>query len=192
MPSPISTPVETVTVTPTLPSTVESASPAASTTEPPAWPWWLLGAVLIAVAVGIALMLAARRRRNSWNAQLLSAIGEITWLARQLIPQLQQSGSREQLAGAWQVTRDRVSKLEDTMSGLQSTAPNEQEVGRVRDLRDAVRDARTRIDLATEMTGPSIDTTTTSFELGEARATLETALANSEPGRRSADGDSGR
>ena len=187
----VSTPVETVTVTPTPPSTtsVASAQPTSTTTESSAWPWWLLGAALVAVAVAVALLLAARRRRSSWDTQLIAAVGEMVWFARQLIPQLQRDGSRDQVAGAWQVTRDRVSTLEDTLTGLQSTAPNEQEAARARDLRDAVRDARTRIDAAAETTGPPVDITTTRYELGEARATLETALANSEPGHPPVDGD---
>jgi len=56
-------------------------------------------------------------------------------------------------------------------------------------LRDAVREARTRIDAAAESTGPPADITATRSELGEARATLETALTNSEPGLRTDDGD---
>ena len=160
-----------------------SAEPTTTATETSAWPWWLLGAALIAIAVAIALLLAARRRRNFWNAQLMAAIGEIVWFARQLIPQLERDGTRDQLAGAWQVTRDRVTALEDTLTGLQSTAPNEQEVPRARDLRDAVREARTRIDAAAETTGPPVDIATTRYELGEAQATLETALVHSEPGQ---------
>jgi len=148
-----------------------------------------LVAALIAVAVAVPLLLAARRRRSSWNTQLTAATGEIVWFAGQLIPQLQQDGSRDQVAGAWQVTRDRVTTLEDTLTGLQSTAPNEQEAARSRDLRDAVRDARTRIDAAAETTGPPVDITMTRYALGAARATLETALANSEPGHPPVDGD---
>jgi hypothetical protein len=191
-PTPVSTPVETVTLTPTRPSTTTSmvsAQPTSTTTESSAWPWWLLAAALIAVAVAVPLLLAARRRRKSWKALLMAATGEIVWFARQLIPQLQRDGSRDQIAGGWQVTRDRVSMLEDTLTGLQSTGPNEQQADRARDLRNAVRDARTRIDAAAEITGPPVDITTTRYELGLARATLETALANSEPGHRPVDGD---
>jgi len=190
--TPVATSVETVTVTPTPPSATTSivaAQPTSPTTESSAWPWWLLVAALIAVAVAVPLLLAARRRRSSWNTQLTAATGEIVWFAGQLIPQLQQDGSRDQVAGAWQVTRDRVTTLEDTLTGLQSAAPDEQEAARARDLRDAVRDARTRIDAAAETTGPPVDITTTRYELGAARATLETALANSEPGHPPVDDD---
>jgi hypothetical protein len=190
--TPASTPVETVTVTPTPPAattSMVSAQPTSTTTESSTWPWWLLGAALIAVAVAIPLLLAGRRRRNSWNARLTAATGEIVWFARQLIPQLHRNGSRDQVAGAWQVTRDRVSTLEDTLTGLQSTASNDQQAARARDLRDAVREARRRIDGAAETTGPPVDITTTRYELGEARATLETVLANSGPGQRPVDGD---
>ena len=185
--TPFSAPAETVTLTPT--TSMASAQPTSTTTGPPAWPWWLLGAALIAVAIAVPLLLAARRRRNSWTAQLMTATGEIVWYARQLIPQLQEAGSRDQLAGAWQVTRDRVSALEDTLTGLQSTASDEPEAARARGLRDAVRDARTRIDAAADTARPPVDTATTRYALGEVRATLETALANSEPGHNPVDDD---
>jgi hypothetical protein len=48
---------------------------------------------------------------------------------------------------------------------------------------------RTRIDAAAETTGPPVDITMTRYELGAARATLETALANSEPAHPPVDGD---
>ena len=166
-----------------------AAEPTPTSNESSTWPWWLIGAALIALAVAIPLLLAARRRRNSWNAQLTAATGEIVWFARQLIPQLQADESRDQVAGAWQVTQAQVSRLEDTLTGLQSTAPNEQEAGRARGLRDAVREARTRIDAAVDTLAPPVDITTTRYELGEARATLETALANSEPGHQPVEGD---
>jgi hypothetical protein len=58
-----------------------------------------------------------------------------------------------------------------------------------RALRDAVREARTRIDAAAEPTAPPVDITTTRYEPGEARAALDTALVDSEPGHQSVDGD---
>ena len=52
-----------------------------------------------------------------------------------------------------------------------------------------MREARTRIDAAADTNGPPVDITTIRYELGEARTTLETALANSEPGSQSAEDD---
>ena len=145
-----------------------------------------IGAVLLGVAVTVAILLAARRRRSSWSARLAAATTEITWFARQLIPQLERQESHEQVHGAWQVTQGRVSTLEDALTGLETTAPDDREAARSRGLRDAVRAARERIDAmvhGSEAAWPPTDITTTRNELGAARATLESALIRSEPGR---------
>ena len=158
--TPVSTPVETVTVIPTPQSAATSivaAQPTSPTTESSAWPWWLLVAALIAVAVAVPLLLAARRRRSSWNTQLTAATGEIVWFAGQLIPQLQRDGSRDQVAGAWQVTR-------------------------ARHLRDAVRDARTRIRRGRRNNRAARRHHDDRYALGAARAPLETALADQRTG----------
>ncbi len=117
-----------MTVSPTPPSettSVGAAQPTSTTTGSPTWPWWLLGALAVAIAIAFALVLASRRRGKSWSSQVLTATGEVVWFARQLIPQLQRDETRDQVAGPWQVTRARVSLLEDTLTGLESTAPKE-------------------------------------------------------------------
>ena len=79
-----------------------------------------------------------------------------------------------------------MSTLEDALTGLQTTAPDDREATRARGLRDAVRAARERIDAVVhtgESTWPPADITTTRNELGVARGTLESALIRSEPGR---------
>ena len=157
-----------------------------TTTGAPAWPWWLLGAVLLGVAVTVPLVLVARRRRSAWSGNFAAAINEITWFARELIPQLLRQESHPQVTAAWQVTQGRVSLLEDTLTRLQTTAPNDREAARAGELRDAVRAARTATDgvvHTAELTWPLTESAATRNELGAAKAALESALARSEPGR---------
>ena len=104
--------------------------------------WWLVAGLVLALAAGILLWSRARRR-GAGRAELAAAEGEVSWLARELLPDLRDTGSREQVAGGWAVSSDRVVALEDRLTRLEATAKDEQVRGRARQLRDAVRSART-------------------------------------------------
>ena len=136
-----------------------AAAPAPSETSPPsaagstaessdatAWWWWLLAAVLVAVAVAVPLLLRARRRR-AWQADLVSAEGEVAWFARSLVPDLRRAASLDQAAGGWAVGSSRVSALEDHLTALEATAADDASRGRARTLRDAVRASRNRLSV---------------------------------------------
>ena len=139
--------------------TAESASPDASegvADAPaedegvPSWVWWLLALLVVGAAVGIPLVVRARRR-GAWRQELASAESELTWFARVLLPELRQVGSLEQLAGGWAVGKTRVAAAEDRLTALESTAPDAPGRERARSLRDAVRLARGRLQ---QLTGP--------------------------------------
>ena len=55
------------------------------------------------------------RRRD-----LAEAEGELAWFARELLPELRQVGSREQVAGGWTVGQTRVAAAEDRLTVLES------------------------------------------------------------------------
>ncbi len=100
-----------------------------------------------AVLAGLAGFLAVRaRRRSAWDAEAASAETEVTWLARELLPQLQQAGTPDALAGGWQVSAARVGAVEDRLTGLEAAAPDETRGARARALRDAVRGARADVE----------------------------------------------
>lgn len=135
------TPTETATPTPTT-----SAAPAATDVDDgglPAWLWWLLAILLAGLA---AYLIVMARRRSAWDAEEADAEVEVGWLARELLPQLQQAGTPDALAGGWQVSAARVSAVEDRLTGLESSAPDQTRTARARDLRDAVRAARTDVE----------------------------------------------
>ena len=135
------TPTETPTPTPTA-----AAAPAATDTAEgglPSWLWWLLAVVLTGL---VAYLILRARRRSAWDAEAADAELEVGWLARELLPQLQQAGTTQALAGGWQVSSARAGALEDRLTGLQSSAPDEPRATRARDLRDAVRAARADIE----------------------------------------------
>jgi len=111
----------------------------------PAWAWWVL-ALLVAGALAIPVLLRARRRR-AWREERVACEAEVAWLARTLIPELRETGSREALAGGWSVGGSaRVAAVEDRLTVLESTARDEADRARALELRDAVRSARTRLD----------------------------------------------
>ncbi len=161
-PEPSDSPVASETPTPTEAETSEAApsteeTPSETTDETaegdadedsedvPAWVWWLLGALAVALAVGIPLLVRSRRSK-AWSADLAGAEQEVAWLARELLPSLQRTGSREQAAGGWAVSSARVLALDDRLTSLEATAPGESGRARARTLRDAVRVARGRMD----------------------------------------------
>ena len=147
---PTQEPTETETPSPTpSPSATDVAAPAAEDDEGgiPAWVWWLLVAAALAAAVFFILR---SRRRAAWDEDLTAAEAEVTWLARDLLPQLRATGTREAAAGAWAVSTERVQAVEDRLTWLEATAPTEPRRLRAEALRDAVRDAHVRGNALTQ------------------------------------------
>ena len=107
--------------------------------------WWVAGLALLGAALA-AILLPRARRRSTWDTDLAAQQDEVTWFARELVPALQQAGSPDAVAGGWQVAAARVTRAEDKLTGLESTAPDEARGSRARSLRDAVRAARLGIE----------------------------------------------
>jgi hypothetical protein len=107
---------------------------------------WILLAVLAAAAATGTWLLVRARRRRSWLAGLEAATAEVEWFARELIPQLRASGSLGRVAGGWQVALPRVAAVEDQLTVLESSAHNQQDAARARQLRDAVRSATAKME----------------------------------------------
>jgi hypothetical protein len=191
-PTPTSKPsTATVTATaspqPTSPAPASSTVPSPSTTtlQPaagaeaqtsgaPSWLWWLLGALAVAAAIAVPLLL--RRRRQAWEAELAAAEDDVIWLARDLLPQLRMARTADQVRGGWAVSAERVTTAEDRLTALEATARREQDRTRARALRDVVRASRDRIQAVAS--GAVADP---SAELGRVATDLEAALAVSPP-----------
>ena len=118
------TPSETASADETPPAEDTEADNASEDDGVPSWVWWLLAAAALAALLA-AILVPRRRRRNAWRADLTAAVGEATWFARELLPQLQQASSTEQVAGGWQVGAGRVTVLEDQLTGLEASARDE-------------------------------------------------------------------
>ena len=137
---------------PTAPTSTVPSTPQNGEAEPaddsgtPSWVWWLLVAAAVVAAGCAALLVPRARRRQAWRADLAAAEGEVTWLARALLPQLQQARSLDEVAGGWQVAQGRVIVAEDQLTRLEPSAPDEPGRIRAHDLRDAVRTARQRVE----------------------------------------------
>ena len=138
--------------------------------------WWLLAAGALAVAVAVPLLVRERRQR-AWMADLAAAEEEVAWFARELIPELRQAGSADQVAGGWAVGSSRVSTVEDRLTALDASAPDDAGRTRARTLRDAVRASRARMQ---DMVG-SGGTGTLPGDLEAVAAELGTALGAAPP-----------
>ena len=185
----------TATVTATVAPTVTSAPPTPHTATPtptqsqaltatssttsstPAWLWWLIGAVVLTVAVLIAFLMRKRNRKRAWADKLSSSQTDVAWFARELIPQLSQAPSVQQMAGGWRMSSDRVVAAEDRLTTLEAAAVDDIGRGQARTLRDAVRGARARLDTLATI----YDRAEAFSQLQAAAGELEAALAAVHP-----------
>ena len=97
--------------------------------------------------------------------------------SRVLVPELRLAESLDQAAGGWTVGSSRVSALEDRLTALEATAPDDAGRTRARTLRDAVRAARTRVHGL--LTAGQVDTF--QRDLDAVAAELERALETPQP-----------
>lgn len=145
----------------------------------------MVGAVALAAAVIAALALRRSGRKREWAEKFTAAKGEAGWFSRELIPQLGQAPTAQQIAGGWRMAAGRVVALEDALSMLDATAVDDASRGQARTLRDAVRTSRTRL-VALDTTG---DTATAQNLLFTSAADVEAALASVDPAARPAAGN---
>jgi hypothetical protein len=110
-------------------------------------------------------------------ADLAAAEEEVAWFARVLIPELRQPGSAEQVAGGWAVGSSRVSAVEDRLTALEASAPDDAGRTRARTLRDAVRGSRARMQ---ELVGSGASDTLPQ-DLDAVATELEAALGAANP-----------
>jgi hypothetical protein len=138
----------------------------------------LLVVLLVLALIGALIgWLLASRRRNQWAEQLDAATAEVAWVARTLVPQLQQQPAVEEVAGGWAVAVPRVVSAEDKLTELEASAPDTDQAARARTLRDALRAGRARIDATTQ----SQDLAAVHGELAGVTASLEEAMRQASP-----------
>jgi hypothetical protein len=144
-PSEAPTPSATAEASPTTPPQETDEGSAEDADGVPSGVWWLVAALVAGLAIGVPLLLRSRRRKK-WQSDFATAKVEAVWLTRELLPELRRAGSREQLAGGWAVSSARVGALEDDLTALDATAPDDPDRARARALRDAVRGTRVRVE----------------------------------------------
>ena len=175
----------TPTPTPTAAQT-EAVTPTSSdTSSTPAWLWWLIGAIVLVVAVVSTFLIRRNNRKQAWADRLSSSEADVAWFARELIPHLSQAPSVQQISGGWRISSDRVIAAEDRLTSLEAAAIDDVGRGQARTLRDAVREARARLD-ALAVVG---DMATALSQLQGAAGQLEAALASVSPATQGATRD---
>ena len=180
-PSP-STVTRSVTISPTptgslsptaSPSPSSSSAGESAETGAVSWFWWALAGLLLAAAVATPLLVRAHRRRV-WRADFAAAEQEVAWFARVLVPELGQSGSLDQVEGGWSVEADRIAAVEDRLTALEASAPDDATRTGTRSLRDAVRASRGRVEELLQAGDPEAIFPT----LNEVAAELSAALGS--------------
>jgi hypothetical protein len=99
----------------------------------------------------------------------------VAWFARVLVPELAQSASLDQVEGGWAVGANRIAAVEDRLTALEASAPNDSTQTATRALRDAVRASRGRVE---ELLLQSGDPEAISPTLNEIAAELEATLGS--------------
>lgn len=212
-PVPTTPPVATPTPAPPVPTTPpQSTTPPPATVSPPAeespgippvagededavtedgslgW-WWLvillLGAGVIAIGV---LLLRRRRARTEWDEGVDRAVGEATWVAGELIPNLLGQGSHGR-AGVWTIGRPRVLTLEGTLEDLIADNPDPAAARPVAALSSAVQAFRSALDQADRL--PDFGGFSTTAALRQARLEIEETLRMLRPPEDANDGRAG-
>ena len=174
-PSP-STVTRSVTISPSpsaSPSPSSSAAGEPAETSGVSWFWWALAGLLLAAAIATPLLVRAHRRRV-WRADFATAEQEVAWFARVLVPELGQSGSLDQVEGGWTVGANRIAAVEDQLTVLEASAPDDVTRTGTRTLRDAVRASRGRVEELLQSGDPEAISPT----LNEVAAGLEAALGS--------------
>ena len=116
----------------------------------------------------------AGTRRQVWRADFATAEQEVAWFARVLVPELGQSGSLDQVEGGWTVGANRIAAVEDRLTVLEASAPDDVTRTGTRTLRDAVRASRGRVEELLQSGDPEAISPT----LNEVAAELEAALGS--------------
>ena len=111
-------------------------------------------------------------RQRVWTADFATAEQEVAWFARLLVPELGQSGSLDLVEGGWAVGANRVAAVEDRLTVLEASAPDDSSQTRTRALRDAVRASRGRVEELLQSGDPQAISPT----MNEIAAQLEVAL----------------
>ena len=143
----------------------------------PAWVWWLLAAIVLAAIAGTIAAVVHARRKHQWREELAATEGEVSWFARELLPDLRRSTSLDQVVGGWHVGSARVGAAEDRLTALEDSAPTDADRAHARTLRDAVRLARQRLD-SLALVAPH---DTWAADLDEVIADLQVALGPPAP-----------
>jgi hypothetical protein len=174
-PSP-STVTRSVTISPSpsaSPSPSSSAAAEPAETSAGSWIWWALAGLLLAAAIATPLLVRSHRRQV-WRADFATAEQEAAWFARELVPELGRSGSLDQVEGGWTVGANRVTAVEDRLTALEASAPDDAARTGTRTLRDAVRASRGRVEELLQSGDPEAISPT----LSEVAAELEAALGS--------------
>lgn len=143
--SPTPKPSKTTTAPSSAPPTTTAPSTATPTTASPtatpvpqpslgSVPWWVW-LVLAAAVIGVGVYLIGRGRANqSWERQLTTVSGELTWIHDQLIPQLLDSPTVS-AADIWKREQPRVAIVESKLRTLATAAVSQSRAARANHLR---------------------------------------------------------
>jgi hypothetical protein len=172
------TTTRTAVALPTSAPASTTSSETESTSEIPWWAWLLLLLVVAALVVGIPL-LAGRRRREveGWERPMADAEASAQWLHDRVLPTALAGTDPGPAAAAWSAVRPRFLELDEQLTGLVRTAPDDGCQAIAASLRAALADLATALDERSAATSAH-EWATARLRVELARDRLERRLAH--------------
>jgi hypothetical protein len=132
--------------TPT-PTSTQTSAETASTGEIPWWAWLLLLLAVVGLVAGIvALMTRRRRALGGWDQPLADAEASAQWLQDRVLPATLGVEDPAEAVAAWAAVRPRFLELDEQLTGLLRTAPDDERRAMAASLRVALADVATALD----------------------------------------------
>lgn len=167
-------PAETVVVETTREPTAEATSeaPAEEGEGTPAWVWWLVGLLALALVAGGVVLWRLRQVRVEWDRRLGEARSEFAWFEGSIVPQILAKPTAGEASALWRAAQPRVLAADKDLYGLGENAPTPERAESARDGFDALRKLVAAVeDETSTMSGMDADA------LRARRAALDSARA---------------
>jgi hypothetical protein len=143
----VAPPAATTTAATPTPAPTQTSAETASTGEIPWWAWLLLLLAVVGLVAGIvALMTRRRRALEGWDQPLADAEASAQWLQDRVLPATLGVEDPAEAVAAWTAIRPRFLELDEQLTGLLRSAPDDERRAMAASLRVALADVATALD----------------------------------------------
>lgn len=113
----------TVTETPT-PTATSTPQPQPTSSGLPAWLWFLIALIVIAVIALIVRLVRRSQTIAAWDEKMHAVRREAGWVGDSLVDQVNLRATTAEAAATWAAARPRLLALDESVYALSTTAPD--------------------------------------------------------------------